>query len=393
LYYFTIKIVAKSQLDQNLELQLRETQEFLNTSDEYPQQFDPDKDHAIFYPVPATQKVTKRFFDTIYNNPATKKAEPGRAVEDALTGKDHKYRVIIMISRTGNFEFVKMISIITFLLSILMLSLQFVTSKYMFTNLWKSFSETLSEIKNLKLEEVHVFKKTQTTVAEFKELNDVVSEMSEKWKKSYFLLKNFSENASHEMMTPLAVITSKLDQLIQGENLTNEQMELISDIYFAVSRSSRLNQSLILLTNIENNLHPENELLNITAILTLKISQFEDLLKENKLTIVPDFYEVNITANKYLLDILLNNLLTNAIWHNINEGKIFVSLSDGKLIVANTGLEKELQDHSIFNRFHKGRSSQGMGLGLALIKNICEHYSYDLSYTYQDNLHVFSIRF
>ena len=78
--------------------------------------------------------------------------------------------------------------------------------------------------------------------------------MTQRVKKDYTELKSFTDNASHEMMTPLAVINSKLDTLIQTEILSDQQGELIADVYLAVSRLSRLNQSLLLMTKIENNL-------------------------------------------------------------------------------------------------------------------------------------------
>lgn len=392
-YYITIDFIAKRQLDQNLEMQLREAEEFLNTTNKFPQDFDADHDHAVFHPLNPGQHVVKRFFDTTYNNPVTKKGEPGRAVESAVSNKNNKFKVTVTISRIGNLELVKMISTVTALLATLMLFLQFVTSKYLFIGLWKTFSQILKEIKDLNLEEARVFKKMHTSVDEFSELNQALYEMSVKWSKDYLALKNFSENASHEMMTPLAVITGKLDQLIQGENLTAAQLELIGDIYSSVDRSTRLNQSLILLTKIENNLHPENEQLDLREIVSLKITQFDALIKENDLTIIQNLHDVQIFANKLLIDLMLNNFLTNAIWHNKQGGNIYITLSPSELVLANHGSPVELEEAKMFDRFRKGRSSQGMGLGLTLINNICRHYNFRLSYRFSRELHVFIVSF
>jgi signal transduction histidine kinase len=392
LYFFVIEFIAKEQVDQNLEMQLREAYEFLNTGNEDPQRYDLDKDHAIFYLINDKQNVSKRFFDTIYVNPFNKKIEPGRAVESSLKGNGHNYKVVIAISRTGSLAFIKMILIVTIMLLMLLVFLLFITNKYLLAGLWRSFYKILNEIKYLSLDDSRKFTAYKTDVDEFKELNEVISNMSAKNRKDYLALKHFTENASHEMMTPLAVITTKLDQLIQGINLQSEQLELISEIYSSVNKSSRLNQTLILLAKIENNLHPDNELIAVDEMLSLKIDQVKDLIKEKNLSLNKMVEMVEICANKYLIDLVLNNLLTNAIWHNIDSGIINVRLTNGILSIENTGLKEALQQDIIYNRFQKSRSSQGMGLGLTLIKNICEHYNYPLSYNYNGECHRFSIK-
>src|SRR6185437_1649370 len=200
-------------------------------------------------------------------------------------------------------------------------------------------------------------------------------------------------NASHEMMTPLAVITSKLDTLIQDESLKPEQLDQINDIYSAAGKLSRLNQSLLLLLKIENNLVDDSELLSLDELINQKVRQFHELIVDKNLQVNGFLDNKQITASKYLVDILLNNLFSNAIRHNYNYGSLMITLTNDKLIFQNTGPEKPLDAENLFERFQKGQKSEGTGLGLTIVKNICNLYHWEIDYSFEEGMHSFEIRF
>jgi len=110
------------------------------------------------------------------------------------------------------------------------------------------------------------------------------------------------------MMTPISVITSKLDTLIQDETLKSEQYAQINDIYVAINKLARLNQSLLLLVKIENNLIQDNFVLNLKEIIDEKLHQFQELIQNKHIGIICNLQDKEVTASKYLLDILINNL-------------------------------------------------------------------------------------
>jgi signal transduction histidine kinase len=389
-YYFTINFIANRQLDRGLQQQLIEAEEYIRTNNQDPQRYDLDRDHAVFMPT-NQQYFKKRFFDTTYFNPKEQKAESGRAVEDETSVRGTNYKVRITISREGTKYLIEVITIITLILLSVLILVLFLANRYSLNGLWKPFHSTLREIKNFNIADTPSFNGQLSKVDEFTELNNAIYEMSLRLKDDYLNLKQFTENASHEMMTPLAVVTTKLDTLIQDETLGPEQLAQITDIYASVNKSTRLNQTLILLAKLENKLVVDNEQINLEAYIIEKTQQFQELMlaKEISCTTQRNFKE--ISASKYLIDILINNLFSNAIRHNKRGGQIEIELSEKHLLFKNTGFGLPLAEQQIFERFQKGKDSQGMGLGLTLVKNICQHYHFTINYRYDDAMHVFDI--
>jgi signal transduction histidine kinase len=195
------------------------------------------------------------------------------------------------------------------------------------------------------------------------------------------------------MMTPLAVITSKLDMLIQDETLEPDQFAQINDIYSAAGKLSRLNQSLLLLVKIDNNLLQDTEKLNVKNIIQEKEQQFQEMIANKGIQLDTELADLEINASRYLIDVLINNLFSNAIRHNKNSGKIKIELSGSRLQFKNTGDPTPLQEEAVFERFYKGRTSDGTGLGLAIIKNICSLYHCEIKYVFEQGMHCFCIDF
>jgi signal transduction histidine kinase len=274
-----------------------------------------------------------------------------------------------------------------------LLLILFITNRYVLNGLWKPFYETLNKLKAFSISDHQAFHLKQNKVDEFNELNQVVQTMSSRVKNDYQHLKQFTENASHEMMTPLAVITAKLDTLIQDETLKPEQFDQINDIYASASKLSRLNQSLLLLVKIENNLVDDTELLSLDGLIGQKIRQFHELILTKDIQVSEYLGEKQVVASKYLIDILLNNLFSNAIRHNTAHGQLIITLTTNKLVFQNTGAEKPMDEENLFVRFKKGQKSEGTGLGLTIVKNICNLYHWDICYSFENSFHTFEIGF
>ncbi|NOW99056.1 HAMP domain-containing sensor histidine kinase [Mucilaginibacter sp. SG564] len=392
IYYFAINYIAQQQLDQGLQQQLIEAEEYVRSSNQDPQQYDLDRDHAVFTRT-NEQKLQKRFFDTTYFNPKAQRKEAGRAVEDLVKLKHTNYKVVITISRAGQKYLIEVITIITLVLLAGLLLVLFIINKYMLNGLWKPFQLTLKEIKQFNIADVDQFKGKPSKVTEFAELNEAIREMSLRVTYDYLNLKQFTENASHEMMTPLAVVTTKLDTLIQDETLSAGQLEQITDIYGSINKSTRLNQSLLLLAKLENKLITDNESINLKTVLSEKMLQFQELMQTKYLSFEHNLQPKQLLASKYLVDILLNNLFSNAIRHNNTGGVVIIELHGEQLSIKNTGANYSLNEQLIFERFQKGKESQGTGLGLTLVKNICQHYGYGIHYEYDSGWHTFILKF
>lgn len=392
IYYFAINYIATDQLDRNLTEEAEEVDDYIGENQKLPKQVDFDEDITVFFKTNSTKKAL-RYFDTVYINLKEKKEEPGRAISGIVSLKGQNYQFIITVSRESTEFLIQIIALITLTLAICLLLILFLTNKYILNGLWQPFYDTLNQLNSLNVLDQLDLILPKNKVDEFNALNDAVYSMTSRVKTDYEHLKEFTENASHEMMTPLAVITSKLDTLIQDESLKPEQFDQINDIYLATNKLSRLNQTLLLLVKIENNLIDDAETINLDEFITEKTKQFNELVSAKGLFVDLNLTKTNIIASKYLLDLLLNNLLSNAIRHNKNNGKIVITLNPNILIIENTGNKNPLNKLTLFNRFQKGNQSEGTGLGLTVVKNICNLYHWEISYNYINNLHSFSIAF
>jgi len=211
----------------------------------------------------------------------------------------------------------------------------------------------------------------------------------------YQSLKSFTENASHELQTPLSVIGSNLEMLIQDENLTENQLKQISQLIDSLGKVSKLNQTLLLLTKIENRQFATTEKTDLSEVLENKLALLHTWVNHKsidvKTVILPD---VCIHISPYLLEILLNNILGNAIKYNTHNGKLNIHLSDDKLVIENLGAKPDYSTEEMFGRFRKGRSNgDSLGLGLAIVKQICETYQFEISYNYTNDFHSLTIQF
>lgn len=392
IYYIAINQIARNQLDNNLNEEIEEVEIYIKTNHQLPKQVDFDEDVTTFTKTGLTKYPT-HFFDAVYTNLKEKKAEQGRAVAALITLNGHSYIAKIIVSREGTEYLIQVISIITLLLTVILLSILVITNKLVLNKLWQPFYNILIQVQEFNAADSTQITTYQSNVEEFEQLSIAVSTMSSRVIVDYQGLKAFTENASHEMMTPIAVITSKLDTLIQDERLQSNQLSQITDIYSATNKLSRLNQSLLLLVKIENGLIQEDEWLNFKSLLLEKIQQFQEMVQNKNIDLKFEADDLEIKASKYLVDILINNLFSNAIKHHAVPGKIRISLAGRKLIFQNSGDKNPLREELIFKRFYKGRSSDGIGLGLAVIKNICSKYKYKLAYQFADQLHTFSIEF
>ena len=195
------------------------------------------------------------------------------------------------------------------------------------------------------------------------------------------------------MLTPIAVINSKLDTLIQTENFSERQSKLLNDLYGAVSRLNRLNQSLLLLVKIENRLLHNQQQVNLREVLEEMMAQFEEIFQDKNLKVDFDVIDKEITASTYLVEILLSNLISNAVRHNYTGGQIGIKLTGSQLIINNTGEPEALNNEKIFTRFHKSSGSEGSGLGLTISRQICENFNFSLNYAFQEGNHLFIVDF
>lgn len=280
-------------------------------------------------------------------------------------------------------------------LIIISLILIVIVINYVFSKkIWKPFFKTLDIIKNYEVEKHQIIQLEKFKTKEFQQLNDAIHKMTQKIANDFNNLKAFTENASHELQTPLAIIKSKTEVLLQSENLDDETTKQLLEINQTTSRISKLNQTLLLLSKIENNQFKNNEEINFSEIIENKLVQFEDLLTIKSLVVSKSIQKISIALHPILAEILVSNLFSNAIRYTPENGTINLELTTTYLKISNSGNALKASENLLFTRFYKeNASSESTGLGLAIVKQIAVINKHNVNYEYKNNLHCFSYYF
>lgn len=271
----------------------------------------------------------------------------------------------------------------------------FIVNWLLSKTLWKPFHKTLTELNtyDIKKHELHTFE--PATTREFNQLNSALNKMTEKIYSDFLQQKEFTENASHEMQTPLAIVKANLSLLMQSPNLKEEEMNQLQAIENTLKKLSALNKSLILLTKIENNQFHDNAIIYLKEVVAKTLHNHLDLIQAKNIELITDIQDkLKIEMNPVLADILLSNLLQNAIRHNKAGGKIIVSLKEKVLSISNSGEPLTVNKEDLFVRFKKNDASKdSLGLGLSIVKSIVDLYRFEIHYNYSNTLHTFILKF
>ncbi|SDT57848.1 Signal transduction histidine kinase [Mucilaginibacter mallensis] len=392
IYYQTISWILTNQIDKDLVVEENEIFDYVNLNHHLPQVFKSDDQQISFFSVPVNS-VTRQFINTNYYNINEKGYESGRGLISAVMVKDKYYKILVVESKVETEDLIRIIFAITIGVILLLLVILLIINRLLLTRLWQPFYTITKDLKMFNVTDTNELQKVDTHIDEFKELNTAVISMASRVKHDYKDLKTFTENASHELLTPIAVINSKLDTLIQTDNFSERQSTILNDLYTSVNRLNRLNQSLLLLVKIENRLDHGREQIDLHALIMEMIVQFDEIFQDKKLKLNCSLGPKYIYASRYLVDILMNNLVSNAIRHNHIGGEINIELTEQSLTIANTGENTALPNDDIFKRFHKSSRSEGTGLGLTISRQICENFGFSLNYQFIEPYHSFTISF
>ena len=287
------------------------------------------------------------------------------------------------------------------------------------------FKRTMRAIQRFDLKQKDAIRLPATRTSEFLELNTFLLQLTESARKDYQSLKEFTENASHELQTPTAIIRGKLDLLMESD-IRDEQAILIAEMQNALERLSRIHSSLTLLTKLENQEYKAGEPVCISNLARETLLAFDELIQMKSIDLQVHIEKaIYVPLHLSLADLLLSNLISNAIRHNeppeaggrahdestsrtrdeatgrtLNEpqgaakGLIRVELTHEGLVIVNTGRAPGIPTQELFERFKKGNSgSDSIGIGLAIVRQICELSQFDIEYQYSAGLHMLAVSF
>ncbi|MDB5273569.1 MAG: sensor histidine kinase [Chitinophagaceae bacterium] len=261
--------------------------------------------------------------------------------------------------------------------------------------LWNPFYETMAKIKQYKLDKETTVVFNKTKISEFQELNQSIAALIHNNLAVYKNQKQFIENASHEMQTPVGIIQSKMELLMEDTAISRGQAVLVEEASEQIDRLTRLNKTLLLLSKIENNQFPENSQVNVTALIVKCCEYFNDLLEFKYISLnIVEQENVFLNMNADLAEILFANLIKNAINHNYASGYINVHIKATAFVISNTGQAIDFDPKLLFERFSKKSDNpQSNGLGLSIVKKICSLYNFNITYAYSSKEHTVSIIF
>lgn len=391
-FYFVLRFILIDQVDEDLKIEQHEIENYAAKYSRLPEIISV-RDQQISY-TPVAETNQKRIFRTlpVYDSEEGR-AELSRQLTFYIETGNQRYRIQVRKSLEGTEKLNQSIVAVTLMTILLILVVTFFVNRLVLRKLWQPFYASLAAMNRFELGKKQLPVFPATTIDEFMVMNQTMNQATQKAEDDYAHLKDFTENASHELQTPLAIITSKLDVLIQDEQLTEYQSKLVQSAYEAIQRLSRLNQGLLLLTKIENGQYAETVSIDIAGRIKDKLVQFDEMIAAKELQVKTSFEPgLLLRINPVLTDILLNNLFSNAIKYNVTSGTIEIVANQNLIEFSNTGEPVALDSDKLFRRFSKpGQTREGIGLGLAIVQQAADASGYQASYYYKDQQHHFSI--
>ncbi len=339
-------------------------------------------------------RVLDTYKDTLIYQERLEQHAPVRLLTTAFVVNEKYYELKIISAVINKTDLIRKLFLALAALYGVMLASILVVNNFVLKKIWKPFHYLLTQLRNFKLGNTPLFKPANTTVKEFRELNDSLQSLLQRNSDTYLSQKQFNENASHELQTPLAISINKLELLAERGALTDEDAGTVGEVIQALESLKRLNKALLLLSKIENQQFGEEQQVRFNDIFHELVRDFADLLRFRKVQVqVMEHGSFEKQMNHTLAEILVVNLLKNAIVHNIPGGTILITVSDSGFSMENTGASESLDEEKMFDRFYKRSAESGStGLGLAIVKAIAGLYDLSANYSFGGGKHKFSIQ-
>ena len=228
------------------------------------------------------------------------------------------------------------------------------------------------------------YKKVETTTTDFEYLDVSIYQMIGTIERTFQKEREFISNASHELMTPISILQSKIENMFEQDDVADELKIRLLEMQRILNRLKTITKTLLLISQIENEQFLREDTIPVNTLLQEVYDEISIRLQEKNIEChiaVPADIKL-IKVNKFLLFNLFFNLVNNAIKYNRPGGviKIAAKTEKGNLVIsiADTGIGiSEAQLPHIFNRFKKFRQSleqDSFGLGLPIVKSIADFH-------------------
>lgn len=396
LLYLTIKKVIYKQVDKSLITEKTIIEDQIKQTDTIPD-FEATFGHQIEvklvnYRLHSYQSIK----DTDIYDPESDSFIPFRYIFYSGNTVEKKGFIInIFQTISEKNELLKDIGIYMFFLFFSLLLISILINYLVARRLWSPFYESVKIAGKYDIQSDSPLNLPETDINEFNQLNEVFNNMTRKMRNDYLNLKEFGENASHEIQTPLAVIRSKTELLMQQRNLNKESINLVKSINEATARLFKLNQGLLLISKIENQVFHEKRTVSLKGIAEKGLENYKEIMGLKNISVEMDIKnEALVEMNEVLADVLISNLLSNAVRFNFDGGFIKCHIDDTFLILTNSGVPMKTNPEDLFKRFHKNSENpQSVGLGLSIVRKITESYGMIISYSCHETIHELRLKY
>lgn len=392
-FYFVIHYVLIRQLNESLRAEQQEITEYVKLHDQLPE-IQNTRHQWILIEKTDTQFSDRKTKSVPQYNSREKEWESYRQLTFTIQANRQLYKISVNKSETETEDLLQLIILVTVGMIALILLSNYLINRKLVNRLWKPFYDTLHQISDYQITSQQSLSLPGNTIDEIHLLNESLNTLSQRIQDDYRSLRMFTENASHEMQTPLAIIRSKVDALLQEAEGNEKMIRQLLVIEDAIQKLSKLHQSLLLLTKLENRQFPLTETVQFDTILRIKLEEREALLQNKSLHVSVQEEPVQLSFHTHLAEILISNLLNNAIRYTPENGNIEIYLTKEGFRIQNSAQNGALDSGKLFQRFYKAdQHADGTGLGLAIIQEICSLAGYSLTYQFHDQQHDFFIRF
>ncbi|RQO77342.1 sensor histidine kinase [Pedobacter sp. KBW01] len=224
-----------------------------------------------------------------------------------------------------------------------------------------------------------------TNTDDFKILDNSINSLMRKINNLFALEKQFIANVSHELLTPISILSTRFENMLNTPGIPVEHENKIYASLKTLNRLKVIINSLLLISKVENNQYLKTEEISLKQELEDIYEDLEDRITDKKITfrvnLLKDFH---FTGNKALIHTLLVNIINNAIKYNVTGGSIDISDKMDQehyiLTIGDTGqgMSQALVEDA-FDRFKRGNSEEnGFGLGLAIVQSIAKFHKIEV---------------
>ena len=234
---------------------------------------------------------------------------------------------------------------------------------------------------------------SDTDIVEFRKLASAIEHAVTRFETQYEERKIFIGNASHELQTPLAVCSNRIEMMLEHPDMTESLAEEMIKVHRSLSGLIRLNKTLLLLSKIENGQFPQTADVDMNALAKESIELHQEIYDHKNIAAKIDGEDRFVhRIDEQMASVLIGNLVKNAFLYTPSGGTINVTMWKTGFSISNTG-NAPLDKDKVFRRFYQpsGRKEGATGLGLALAYSVCMNNGMDITYDFINDRHIFSI--